>query len=564
MDIRIKGNVVDILAQKIYPAELIVENGRIKAIRQLTAEQVAGGAEPSPYILPGFIDAHVHIESSMLIPSEFARLAVVHGTVATVSDPHEIANVCGLQGVEFMIENGRQVPFKFNFGAPSCVPATSFETAGAELNAAQVEQLLKKEEIRYLSEMMNFPGVLNKDEEVMKKIAAARRLNKPVDGHAPGLRGEQAKQYIDAGITTDHECFTREEALDKLKHGMKIIIREGSAAKNFEALIGLLNDYPESIMFCSDDKHPDSLVSGHINQLCARAAAKGIDIFKILKAACINPVLHYKLPVGLLRENDPADFVVIKDIEKFEVLKTYINGELVAENGKTKIKPVRSTPINNFSCSKKIPEDFTYTSSIQYSPKESLRTTFNIQHIIEALDGQLITNKFSGNIKIENGMPESNPEEDILKIVVVNRYKDAPIAKAFIKNFGLKKGAIASSVAHDSHNIVAVGTDDHSLCSAVNLVIDQKGGVSCVDGAREKVLALPVAGLMSNEDGYRVAEAYTAIDAMAKSLGSPLSAPFMTLSFMALLVIPHLKLSDLGLFDGDVFRFVNESIPAGD
>jgi adenine deaminase len=497
MNIRVKGNVVDIFAQKIYPAELVVENGRIKAIQQLPAEQL------SAYILPGFIDAHVHIESSMLIPSEFARLAVVHGTVATVSDPHEIANVCGLQGVEFMIENGRQVPFKFNFGAPSCVPATHFETAGAELDSVQVEWLLKKDEIRYLSEMMNFPGVLNKDEEVMKKITAAHRLGKPVDGHAPGLRGEQVKQYIEAGssagasakagITTDHECFTREEALDKLQYGMKIIIREGSAAKNFEALIDLLRDYPDSIMFCSDDKHPDSLVSSHINQLCARAVTKGIDIFKILKAACINPVLHYKLDVGLLKENDPADFILVKDLEKFEVLETYINGELVAENGKSKIKPIQSTPINNFSCGKKKVDDFACYSSTPMHP------------VIEALDGQLITNKFSGTVKIENGKLESNPEEDILKIVVVNRYKDAPIAKAFIKNFGLKKGAIASSVAHDSHNIVAIGTDDQNLCRAVNLVIDQKGGVSCVDGAREKVLALPVAGLMSNEDGYQVA-----------------------------------------------------------
>jgi adenine deaminase len=548
MNISIKANVVDIFAQKIYAAEVIVENGKIRIIRQLP-----DNPQPSTYILPGFIDAHVHIESSMLTPAEFARLAVVHGTVATVSDPHEIANVCGLKGVEFMIENGKQVPFKFNFGAPSCVPATGFETAGAALDSAQVEWLLKKDEIKYLSEMMNFPGVLNKDEEVMKKITAAQRLGKPVDGHAPGLRGEQARQYIEAGISTDHECFTKEEALDKLGYGMKIIIREGSAARNFEALIDLLHDYPDSIMFCSDDKHPDSLVSGHINQLCARAVAKGIAIFKILKAACINPVLHYGLNVGLLRENDPADFIVVKDLEKFEVLETYINGERVAENGKSLIQIIddsSSLTVNNFNCSKKEVADFSYP--IHHSP----HTTHHSIPVIEALDGQLITNKFPGTIKIENGKLESNTTEDILKIVVVNRYTDAPIAKAFIKNFGLKKGAIASSVAHDSHNIVAVGVDDNSLCQAVNLVIEQKGGVSCVDGEKEKVLPLPVAGLMSNEDGYRVAEAYTSIDAMAKSLGSVLSAPFMTLSFMALLVIPHLKLSDLGLFDGDEFKFV--------
>ena len=545
----ISGNLVDVHQKKIYPAEIKVENGKIVSITSNFKLQT------SNYILPGFIDGHVHIESSMLVPSEFAKLAVVHGTVATVSDPHEIANVCGMEGVEFMIENGKTVPFKFNFGAPSCVPATIFETAGATLDSTDVEKLLKREEIKYLSEMMNFPGVLNEDEEVMKKIAASHRLLKPVDGHAPGLRGDLAKQYISAGITTDHECFTKEEALDKLQNGMKIIIREGSAAKNFEALINLLNDYPNQMMFCSDDKHPDSLALGHINQLCERAVAKGINLFKVLSAACINPVLHYKLDVGLLKEGDAADFIVVKDLEKFEVVKTYINGELVAEKGKSKIESRKPKVINNFSCSKKKVEDFQYLLN-KYGEEENIEQV----NVIEALDGQLITNKLIRNLKdvfVKNGFIESNPENDLLKIVVVNRYTDSPIAKAFIKNFGLKQGAIASSVAHDSHNIVAVGVDDENICKAVNLVIEQQGGVSAVDNEKEMVLALPVAGLMSNENGYKVAEAYTAIDKMVKEeLGSTLTAPFMTLSFMALLVIPHLKLSDQGLFDGDSFSFV--------
>ncbi len=518
--------------------------------------------DPTPgYILPGFIDSHIHIESSMLVPSEFARLAVVHGTVATVSDPHEIANVCGMEGVEFMIENGKTVPFKFNFGAPSCVPATIFETAGAVLNSTDVEKLLQRDEIKYLSEMMNFPGVLFKDEEVMKKIAAAHRLNKPVDGHAPGLRGELAKAYIQAPlnppqggtldpdfvtISTDHECFTAEEALDKLKYGMKIIIREGSAAKNFEALIDLLHEYPDMMMFCSDDKHPDSLVLGHINQLCARAVAKGIDIFKILKAACVNPVLHYKLDVGLLKEGDPADFILVKDLEKFEVVNTFINGELVAENGISNIKTSKSKIINNFSCSKKEITNFDVPLATPQPPLA----------VIEALDGQLITNKLSFDPKVADGKIVSATERDILKIVVVNRYRDAPVAKAFIKNFGLKQGALASSVAHDSHNIVAVGVDDESICNAVNLVIKHKGGVSFCEDGLEMIVPLPVAGLMSNEDGYKIAEQYSLIDKAVKEAGSTLGSPFMTLSFMALLVIPHLKLSDLGLFDGDRFEFV--------
>ena len=591
----ITGNLVDVHQKKIYPAEIVVEGERIKSIQPISphpnlpasgegtanthplliqdanssstisisevSAQVAfpeGGSRMEAFILPGFIDAHVHIESSMLIPSEFARLAVVHGTVATVSDPHEIANVCGMNGVEYMIENGKTVPFKFNFGAPSCVPATTFETAGAIVDAHDVNDLMRREDILYLSEMMNFPGVLNSEEEVMNKIASAKKHNKPVDGHAPGLRGEAAKKYIDAGISTDHECFTKEEALDKLKYGMKILIREGSAAKNFEALIDLLNDYEDRMMFCSDDKHPDSLVEGHINQLCARAVAKGIDVFKVLKAACVNPVEHYKLKVGLLRTNDFADFIIVKDLKSFEVLQTYINGELVAENGKSLVVNRQLSTVNdvnNFNCSKKKVEDFALPVSGSSFP------------VMEALDGQLITNKLLVPLKTSEGHFVTDIENDILKIVVVNRYKNAPVAKAFIKNFGLKRGAIASSVAHDSHNIVAVGVDDESICRAVNAVISCNGGISCISGisciggiggiGNSDMLPLPVAGLMSMDDGYEVAKKYSEIDKAAKELGSTLSAPYMTLSFMALLVIPHLKLSDLGLFDGDEFRLIS-------
>jgi adenine deaminase len=541
----ITGNLVDVWKKAIYLAEICVENGQIISIKKIGNESLTIGQ----YILPGFIDSHVHIESSMLIPSEFARLAVVHGTVGTVSDPHEIANVCGLAGVEFMIENGKQVPFKFNFGAPSCVPATIYETAGAVLNSDDVKKLLEKDEIKYLSEMMNFPGVLDKDEEVMKKIAYAHAFRKPVDGHAPGLRGDQARQYIEAGISTDHECFTVEEALDKLEHGMKILIREGSAAKNFEALIELVDDHPTMVMFCSDDKHPDSLVAGHINQLCARAIAKGMDVFNVLRAACINPVLHYKLDIGLLREGDVADFIVVQDLKSFKIHQTYINGELVAEKGKSYIKSVKSIPINRFDC-KEISIEQLAINKIDY-PSENGRIP-----VIEALDGQLITNRLQLIGKEKNGEWVSDIEKDILKMVVVNRYHSAPVAKCFIKNFGFKNGAIASSVAHDSHNIVAVGTDDESLAKAINLVIAESGGIACVTDISAHVVSLPVAGLMSADDGYSVAAEYTTIDDAAKSLGSALEAPFMTLSFMALLVIPHLKLSDKGLFDGDRFIFV--------
>jgi adenine deaminase len=546
----ISGRVVDIINRRIFSATLHFDETGISSI---LPDETHSSAD---FIMPGFIDVHVHIESSMLIPAEFARLAVVHGTVGTVSDPHEIANVCGMAGVEFMIENGKTVPFKFNFGAPSCVPATPFETAGATLDAVDVESLLKRDDIKYLSEMMNFPGVLAGEEEVLTKIKTAHRYQKPVDGHAPGLQGQKAKQYIDAGINTDHECFTREEALDKLSYGMKIIIREGSAAKNFDALVGLLHTHADKIMFCSDDKHPDSLVLGHINQLCARAVANGVDVFNVLQAACVNPVQHYKLAIGLLRKDDPADFIVVKDLKNFEVIQSYINGQLVAREGVSFIlpSPIAERPlVNRFNCSKKQVSDF----ELPWKGEKTIP-------VIEALEGQLVTNRLDWEPKVKNGLIVSDTENDILKIVVVNRYYDAPVAKAFIRNIGLKTGAIASSVAHDSHNIVAVGADDESICRAVNLVIEKKGGISCFstlfsESQRELVLPLPVAGLMSEDDGYKVAKDYMAIDAMAKTMGSTLSAPFMTLSFMALLVIPRLKISDKGLFDGDAFQFIGNA-----
>jgi adenine deaminase len=531
------ANLVDLHLRQIYTVAVEVEGQKIQRIQKLAPDPNL------PFLLPGFIDAHVHVESSMLVPSEFARLAVVHGTVGTISDPHEIANVCGMQGVEYMIDNGKQVPFHFFFGAPSCVPATPFETAGGEISAADIQELMARPEILYLAEMMNWPGTVNRDPQVMEKIQIAQQQGKPIDGHAPGLRGELAQKYVSAGPSTDHECFTYEEALEKIKLGMKISIREGSAAKNFEALIDLIDDYPEMLLFCSDDKHPDNLALGHINELVRRAVAKGKDTFDVLRAACINPIIHYSLPVGQLREGDGADFILVKDLENFEVLATYVRGQKVAENSKSLIPRIKNEVINNFSTSLKTPTDFQISGL-----GEKVR-------VIEALDGQLITPEVEGKIILKNGLAESNPDQDILKITVVNRYKNAPPAIAFIKNFGLKSGAIASSVGHDSHNIIAVGMDDASICSAVNLLIEAKGGVSAVWGDQKEVLPLPVGGIMSPEDGYEVAAAYTRIDRLAKEMGSTLNSPFMTLSFMALLVIPDLKLSDKGLFDGKKFAF---------
>jgi adenine deaminase len=554
---QIQGQIVDIQNKRIYTGEINVENGKIISI-------IEKNHALKNYIIPGFIDAHIHIESSMLVPSEFAKIAVLHGTVATISDPHEIANVLGKAGVYYMIENSKKAPLKFHFGAPSCVPATSFESAGAVIDSEGIKELMGSPDIYYLAEMMNYPGVLFDDAEVLKKIQWAKHFNKPVDGHAPGLRGEPIKKYISAGITTDHECFTFEEAEEKLALGMKVLIREGSAAKNFEALIDLLPENYSNMMFCSDDKHPDDLIVGHINLLCARAVAKGIDVFKVLQAACINPVNHYKMNVGLLKVNDAADFIVVEDLVDFKVQKTFINGELVAENGKSFVKHVAFETPNSFNITSKAISDF--ATPVRYGSGKVSGSGSKIR-VIEALEGQLITNEIHHKPLIVDGQLVSDTENDILKMAVVNRYQnttrgeaelsEAKPAIAFIKNFGLKKGAIASSVAHDCHNIVVVGTSDIEICNAVNLIIENKGGVCAVNGSENKILALPVAGIMSDKNAWETGKLYQEIDAMAKELGSPLKAPFMTLSFMALLVIPDLKLSDKGLFSGNTFSFVD-------
>lgn len=534
---RITSNLVDILNRKITPSTIHVKDG---IIDKIVSDE---NAKYDNYLMPGFIDAHIHIESSMLIPSEFARIAVIHGTVATVSDPHEIANVLGIDGIRYMINNGMQVPFKFYFGASSCVPATSFETAGAIISANEIKELFEVDGLVYLSEMMNYPGVLFADPVVMDKIKIAKDFKKPIDGHSPGLKGEQAKKYIDAGISTDHECYMLDEALEKLKYGMKIIIREGSAAKNYDALHTIIPEHYENVMFCSDDRHPDDLILGEIDKIVRRSVAHGYDVFKVLQCACINPIKHYGLKVGMLNEGDTADFIEVNNLKDFKVLKTFINGEKVAENGKSNIQKVTSEIVNHFNAEYKTADDF------------KIKQTGKNIRVIKAINGEIITQSFETESKAENGFLVSDTERDILKITVVERYTGGKPSVAFINNFGLKKGAIASSVAHDSHNIIAVGANDEDIALAVNSIIDAKGGVCIVNDGKVNVLGLPVAGLMTNEDAYVVAEKYQAIDKLAKELGSKLSAPFMTLSFMALLVIPTLKLSDKGLFDGSKFEF---------
>lgn len=532
-------NLVDLHRREVRPVSIKFDAYGIQSI-----QPSAAGETPSTYLLPGFIDAHIHIESSMLCPAAFAAEAVKHGTVATVSDPHEIGNVLGTAGVEFMIQNGKQVPFHFFFGAPSCVPATTFENAGANISPAEVAELLAKPEIVYLSEMMNYPGVLYNDAEVMAKIAAAKANGKPIDGHAPGLRGENAKQYFAAGISTDHECFTLEEAMEKAELGVKILIREGSAARNFEALHPLLKSHPNAVMFCSDDKHPDELLQGHINQLVARAVALGYDLFAVLRAACLHPIEHYQLPVGQVRVGDPADFILVKDLQQFEVLATCIQGKWVYEKGQCQFEVPLPQPINQF---------YAYPiplNELQCEPHGKQ------MRVIDAIDGQLITQTYLANLETL-GSPKSWPDADVLKIVVVNRYQKAVPAVAYIRGFGLKNAAIGGTVAHDSHNMVVVGTHDHLILQSIEALMASEGGLVYADEAQTKVLPLPVAGLMSTLDCAQTGMLYSELDAIAKEAGSKLRAPYMTLSFMSLLVIPQLKISDLGLFDGQKFEFVS-------
>lgn len=535
--LHITANLVDVVAGHIVPAAVSVRGGRIVSIDPVSAA--------SGYLIPGFVDAHVHIESSMLLPCQFAQAAVVHGTVATVSDPHEIANVCGLAGIELMLRSAAETPFKFHFGAPSCVPATSFESAGACIDLIEVERLLDDPRINHLSEIMNFPGVISGQPDVLAKIQAAISRNLPVDGHAPGLRGDALARYLSAGISTDHESTTLAEARDKVVAGCSVAIREGSAARNFDALWPLIDEHPAACMFCSDDKHPDDLLIGHINQLATRAIRNGCDLFDVLRVASMNPIRHYGLDVGLLQCNDPADFLLVEDLQSLRIRETYIGGQLVARDGTSLLPSHPTETVNCFCCSPLRADDI------------RVEANQGRMRVIAVTDGQLVTDAIELATPSKQGRVESDVTRDILKLVVVNRYKPARPAVAFVQGFGFARGAIASSVAHDSHNIIAVGTNDQDLLAAINAVIHLRGALAVSSAGQVDTLPLPIGGLMSAGSCADVAAVYTRLDQRAKQLGCGLRAPFMTLSFLALPVIPSLKLCDLGLFDVDKFDFVS-------
>lgn len=535
-EFKVKGKIVDVINQTIKGGTVFVLDGKIQKVEY--NDQVEG-----PYILPGFIDSHIHIESSMVTPQYFAKEAVKHGTIGTISDPHEITNVLGDKGLEAMVSDAARVPFKIFYGVPSCVPATPFETSGAVLDSTRVGELIKKKKFYYLAEMMNFPGVINNDPDVMKKIQYALEQNKPVDGHVPGLTGEDLDKYINAGITTDHECGNYEEAVEKISKGMKIQIREGSAARDFDSLYRLIDEYPDHVMLCSDDKHPDDLIKGHINKLVQKGIEKGLDLFNLLKASIVNPVYHYNLPVGLLKEKDPADFIVVNDLKRFEILKTYIDGEEVFNANESAIQITNS--------------DYPNIMNARKIDSSDLRIQSNSRpvKVIHAQDRTLYTSYETTTLNTENGLLNSDPDSDVLKIVVLNRYKPQKPSIGFIKNFGLKNGAIATSVAHDSHNIIAVGVTDEEITQAINKIIDIGGGNVVYDGNEFYSLPLEFGGLMTNKPVNEVSKSYEQLNVLTYKLGCRLDAPFMTLAFMALPVIPELKITDQGLFDVTQFKY---------
>jgi adenine deaminase len=533
----VEGNIIDIHNESIYPARIIIKDGIIVELRK-------NNKLYTNYLIPGLVDAHVHIESSLLAPSRFAKIAVTHGTIAVVSDPHEIANVCGLNGIKFMMEDGNTVPFYFSFGAPSSVPATIYESNGSTIGYEEINSLFSNYKINYLSEVMNYPGVINGDKEIIDKINLATKLGKKIDGHAPELIGENLSKYASYGIDTDHECSSLNEAIEKINKGFKILIREGSAARNFDSLAPLIDLYPSKVMLCTDDFHPDNLIKSHINQLIKRGLDRGLHLFNLLKAASINPAIHYKLPIGLLRINDPADFVVIDTISSFNILQTWIRGKAVFSDGRVKFKTKRIKAINNFEV-----EPLNNDQLIVKAKGKKIK-------VINLNEGELITSQSIEYANIINDIVFPDLTTDILKLVVVNRYQKHSIpAIGFVKNFGLKVGAIAASISHDSHNIIAVGTNDQDLIKAINVLIKNKGGMVVCHGKKHSLLKLKIAGLMSDKHASIVQRQLIELNDLVKEYGCILKAPFMALSFLSLIVIPHLKLSDQGLFDVDSFSF---------
>lgn len=537
----IEGNIVDVLTGEIFPGRIGHEGGVITSVERT----------PGPFrsfLVPGFIDCHVHIDSSLLCPSRFAEAAVPHGTTAVVTDPHEIANVLGVPGIAWMREDAACAPFRVFFTAPSCVPATPFETSGATLGPAEVEKLLAEDDVVALGEVMNYHGAIARDPDVMAKIRAARVSGKPIDGHGPLLAGNALREYLSLGISTDHECTGAAEAFEKHDLGMRILVRDGSAAKNLAALAPFARMH--EFLLVTDDILASDLLAGHLDTRLATAVSLGVEPLHALRAATIRPAEHYRLPLGAMAKGRKADAVRVADLSSFAVEEVYIGGTLVAAGGAAAFAP-RPVPMPGaIRIAPKGADDFALPASGRSAKVR----------VIRVIPDEIVTGSETADLRVEHGRVVPDAGRDVLLISVVNRYREAPVASGFVSGFGLKTGAIASSVAHDSHNIIAVGTNPGDMAAAVGAIVRESGGLAACGGGSATVLPLPLAGLMSGDPPRDVHERLERLHAAACGMGCVLPRPFMTLSFLSLLVIPRLKIGDRGLFDADAFRFVEPVI----
>ena len=544
------AQVINVFGGEIIKDAIAISDGIIVGYGQYKAKNTID--LKGRYVAPGFIDSHVHIESSMTCISEFAKAVLVHGTTAVAADPHEIANVLGAAGIEYMLKSAEQQPMNIYFTLPSCVPATDMETAGAHLTAEDLQPFFDREKIVALAEMMNFPGVIFRDADVLAKIESARLQKKPVDGHAPGLKEQALYAYIAAGIQSDHECTTAQEAKEKLMAGMYIMVREGTGAKNLQALLPVINaKTSRRMMWCTDDRHPHDLIEdGHIDSIVREAIASGLDPMIAIQMATLNPAEYFGLShLGAIAPGKQADLVVFSDIKKPVIDQVYYRGVLTAENGRIQ-DDIR------------FPAAATVPPSIQVELPNidfSIPAEKNRVRVIEIVAGQLITHERIEKAAVKNNEAVSDVSRDLLKIAVVERHKGTgSIGKAFVKGFGIQRGALASSVAHDSHNIIIVGATDEDMQAALKAVVQMGGGLAAVlDQKILAELALPVAGLMSLEPVRSVRDQLDRLIQSSHEMGAELKDPFMMLSFLALPVIPELKLTDRGLIDVNKFEVVS-------
>lgn len=534
----IKGNILNVFTDEIYPGEIKIEHGIIESIKEVNADF-------NDIIVPGFIDAHIHIESSMLTPSRFAEIALRHGTTSVIADPHEIANVMGMDGIDYMIDDAKKTPLKYYFTAPSCVPATKFEKSGATISPNIIDNLLSRPEFVALGEVMDYNAVISNEKSILEKIKIAKKYHKPIDGHAPLLSGKNLQKYVKHGVITDHESTTKKEVAEKKRMGMKIMIREGSESKMLEKLI-----YSNCDFIVSADLKPEDLINGHLDKCLRKAVDYGMDPYEAIKLVTINPAEHYNLNAGSISPGKSADLVFIDNLRDFTVKRVVINGNTIFKKQKLLFR-ANPRPIDTtLHVSLTKPEDFDLKAQ---NPAHKSATV----NLINVSDNTIITKQSSAKLSIQKKTIIPSVFEDILKISVVDRYGGNTISNGFVKGFGIKNGAIASSVSHDSHNIIVVGTNSEYMSRATNHLIENKGGLAAISNQAKLDVTLPIAGLMSDKPAKVVANNSAKLNELVSNMGCELSSPFTSLSFMALPVVPEVKMTTNGLFNVNTHQFID-------